>query len=134
MWREANSDAASDGVGGDNPHGAVEQRVGFSLQYSRSSARLAERLERGEPLDRIEEFRAEASEGAFSRFASAAMPAIERHWQKQGDQCEAEHLHEQLHRIDAEQQVGPHVVDVFAKQCRRDAGDQGEERNADRRS
>ena len=94
-------DAARQGVGRKHPHGALEQRLGLLRQQPGAGAALAERLQRGEPLNRIQELGAETAEGSFPRPAGAAVPALECHRQNQRNQGEP-----QQHRGDRQVEKG----------------------------
>ena len=52
-------DAPGQGVGGEHPHGGAEQLVGLLGEQPGSRAALAEGLESGEALDRVQEFGSE---------------------------------------------------------------------------
>ena len=89
-------DAARQRVGAQHPHGAAEQIAGFPLELVGAGLALAERLQRRQPLDRIEELGGERFVGRHARDRGAHVPFVPEGRGEQRDQREAQH--DQCHR------------------------------------
>src|SRR2546427_81715 len=87
-------DAARQCIAPENPHRALEQRVGALLELTRARGALAEGLQGRQPLHRIEEVGAEGPVGAIAREARLAVAAVP----EGGRQQHAERRHQQHER------------------------------------
>ena len=84
-------DAARCCVGAEHPHGAAEEIVRLDLELVGARLALAESLEGGEALDRIEEFRGEGSVGLLPALRILDVELVPQRRCKQGDQREGQH-------------------------------------------
>jgi hypothetical protein len=79
-------DAARQGVGGQHPHGRAKHLLGLDGEQAAARAALTEGLERGQPLDRVEELGGEVGIGPGPRQGVFAVPAMEGRRRDQSDQ------------------------------------------------
>ena len=84
-------EAAGQRVGREHPHGASEDLVRALGQQPAARGALAERLQRREPLDRVEELRREPPVRLRPAHAALRVPALERCRREQGEHREREH-------------------------------------------
>ncbi len=80
------ADAAGQGVGAEQPHGGLEERVPALLEQPGARAALAEGGQRPQPLDRVEELGAVGLVGLRAREAVAAVPAVPEGGEEEGGQ------------------------------------------------
>ena len=83
-------DAARQRVGRQHPHGAAEQIARLGGQQPGAGAALAERLERRQPLDRVEELGAERAVCVAPCEARLGVPDVEGGGRHQGEQREGD--------------------------------------------
>jgi hypothetical protein len=99
------SDAAGEHIGAEHPHGPAKHLARLVCQARGARRALAERLEGGEPLDRIEEFRRERRIGLLAGARDRGVEAMPRSRRQQCDEREGKHhsRHRQIdHRHDGE--------------------------------
>ncbi|MFO1080005.1 MAG: hypothetical protein U1E23_05175 [Reyranellaceae bacterium] len=84
-------DAAGQRVGRQHPHGALEQVARLDRQLVGARLALAERLEGGEALDRIEELGGERGIGLLAPKRVLDVPLVPQRWREQRHHGEAQH-------------------------------------------
>ena len=131
-------DAARHRIGGEHPHGAAEQVARLDLELVGARLALAERLQRGQPLDRIEELGGEGGIGLLPARRILDVELVPQAGREQGDQREAQH-HQRHRQVDeghhGEDQQGREQRDQELRQELAEVGfelldavDQGERR------
>ena len=109
-------EAAGQRVGREYPHRAPEDLVRAFGQQPAARGALAERLEGGETLHRVEEFRREPPIRLRPAHAAAGVPALERRRREQGEHREGEH------------QGGNGEIEVGEQHEDDDRGDEGDQK------
>ena len=120
-------DAARQRVGAQHPHGAAEQIARLDLELVGARLALAERLERREALDRIEELGGEARIGALAGPELRDVELVPQRRREQRHQREAQH-----HQRDRQVDEGDDHEDQQRRQAARSGTAAGTGRNRSR--
>ena len=108
-------ESARERVGREHPHGGPEDFMRAFGQHAATRGALAEGLEGGEPLHRVEKFRREPAVRLRPPHAAACIPALEERRREQREHREGEH------------QRGDGVVEEREQREDDDRRDQGDE-------